>query len=72
MYTGELNPYNLSKIHLFNGREHLDFWKTDQCNRVQGSDGATYNPYIHEVSKKISRKVIPTYVGKQTVTNMNV
>ncbi len=48
MYTGELNPYNLSKIHLFNGREHLDFWKTKECNRVQGSDGATYNPYIHE------------------------
>ena len=46
MYTGEGNPYNLSKISLFNGKSHLNFWKTDECNLVQGSDGATFNPYI--------------------------
>jgi len=49
MFTGEGNPYNLSKISAFNGKEHLDFWKEDRCNRVMGSDGATYNPYIGKV-----------------------
>ena len=34
MYTGEGNPYNLSKISLFNGSEYLNFWKTDTCNKV--------------------------------------
>lgn len=50
MFTGEGNPYNLSTISSFNGNEHLSFWKNDQCNKVQGSDGATFNPYIQQVT----------------------
>ena len=46
MYTGERNPYNLSTISSFNGNEHLSFWKGETCNKVHGSDGATFNPYI--------------------------
>ena len=46
MFTGEGDPYKLSRISLFNGNEHLDFWKTDECNVVKGSDGAAFNPYI--------------------------
>lgn len=46
MHTGINNPYDLSKISLFNGKSHLKFWKTSKCNLVQGSDGATFNPYI--------------------------
>lgn len=48
MFTGEGNPYNLSKISLFNGKDSLDIWKDQTCNQVQGSDGATFNPYIHK------------------------
>jgi hypothetical protein len=48
MYTGEGNPYNLSKISLFNGSPSLNIWNGTQCNKVQGSDGATFNPYIQE------------------------
>nr|XP_040570239.1 lysosome membrane protein 2-like isoform X2 [Lepeophtheirus salmonis] len=46
MYTGENNPYDLSKISSFNGKSHLNFWKNDECNLVRGSDGSTFNPYI--------------------------
>ena len=49
MFTGEGNPYNLSRINKFNGEEHLKFWKEDRCNIVRGSDGATFNPYIAKV-----------------------
>jgi len=48
MYTGEGNPYNLSKISLFNGRDSLGVWNGETCNKVHGSDGATFNPYIQE------------------------
>lgn len=56
MYTGESNPYNLSKISLFNGKDSLGIWpepksgvgNSDTCNKIQGSDGATFNPYINE------------------------
>ena len=44
--TGEGNPYNLSKISSYNGSEFLKVWNGDTCNRVQGSDGSTFNPYI--------------------------
>ena len=54
MYTGEGNPYNLSKISLFNGQKSLKLWgknpetEMNKCNIVQGSDGATFNPYIEQ------------------------
>ena len=53
MYTGSGNPYNLSKISLFNGKNTLGIWSEDEnsgstCNKVQGSDGATFNPYIQK------------------------
>ena len=48
MYTGEGNAYNLSKISLFNGNDSLGIWPGETCNKVQGSDGATFNPYIQE------------------------
>lgn len=57
MFTGEGNPYNLSKISLVNGKNLLNFWggkapedKVNQCNTVKGSDGSTFNPYIKKVS----------------------
>ena len=50
MYTGSGNPYNLSKISLFNGKKSLGIWSEETegatCNKVQGSDGATFNPYV--------------------------
>ena len=50
MYTGSGNPYNLSKISLFNGKNSLGIWSEETegatCNKVQGSDGATFNPYV--------------------------
>jgi len=51
MYTGRDNPYNLSKISLFNGKNSLGIWSEENsktCNKVQGSDGATFNPYIQK------------------------
>lgn len=71
MYTGEGNPYNLSKISLFNGKAHLDFWKNDECNLVQGSDGATFNPYIQKTdtlyffNDQLCRSIPLRFSGKQ-------
>ena len=55
MYTGEVNPYNLSKISMYNGKSSLDKWSQPQCNQVQGSDGATFNPYIQKVNLSWSK-----------------
>jgi len=46
MYTGEGDPYKLATIQSFNGVEEMDHWNASECNKVHGSDGAAFNPYI--------------------------
>jgi len=46
MYTGEGDPYRLANIHSYNGKTELNYWNESQCNKVHGSDGASFNPYI--------------------------
>jgi len=46
MYTGEGNPYKLATIHSYDGNTEMSFWNDSQCNKVHGSDGASFNPYI--------------------------
>jgi len=46
MYTGEGDPYKLATIQSYNGLESMDHWNSSECNKVHGSDGAAFNPYI--------------------------
>jgi len=46
MYTGEGDPYKLATIHSYNGNTEMSFWNDSQCDKVHGSDGASFNPYI--------------------------
>jgi len=46
MYTGEGDPYKLATIQSYNGVEEMDHWNGSECNKVHGSDGAAFNPYI--------------------------
>ena len=50
MYTGEGDPYMLSTIHSIDGKSKMDHWNSSQCNKVHGSDGASFNPYIKKVA----------------------
>ena len=44
--TGEGNPYKLATIHSYESKTEMSFWNDTQCNKVHGSDGASFNPYI--------------------------
>ena len=46
MYTGEGDPYRLATIHSYNNKQEMPFWNETRCNKVHGSDGASFNPYI--------------------------
>ena len=52
MYTGEGDPYKLSTIHSYDGKTEMNFWNDSYCNKVHGSDGASFNPYIKKVCMK--------------------
>ena len=49
MYTGEGDPYKLATIHSYDGNTEMSFWNDSQCDKVHGSDGASFNPYIKKV-----------------------
>ncbi|XP_045713909.1 lysosome membrane protein 2 isoform X1 [Phyllostomus hastatus] len=44
--TGEDNYLNFSKIVEWNGKTSLDWWATDKCNMINGTDGDTFHPLI--------------------------
>ena len=56
MYTGEGDPYKLATIHSYNGKTEMSFWNDSECNKVHGSDGASFNPYIKKVCTSLRAK----------------
>lgn len=48
MYTGQGDPYKLATIASVDGKQTLDRWNDTECDRVHGSDGASFNPYIQQ------------------------
>ena len=56
MYTGEGDPYRLATIHSYNNKQDLDFWNETRCNKVHGSDGASFNPYIKKVRETCDKQ----------------
>lgn len=44
--TGEDNYLNFTKIVEWNGKTSLDWWTTDTCNMINGTDGDSFHPLI--------------------------
>ncbi|KAJ4444619.1 hypothetical protein ANN_06415 [Periplaneta americana] len=46
VFTGGHDITQFGLIDKFNGHTHLPHWKTDACNRLNGSDGSIFPPHI--------------------------
>lgn len=46
IYTGEGDIRNISVFDRFNGNPKLDFWSSDECNRIDGTDGSQFPPHL--------------------------
>ncbi|KAK7866499.1 hypothetical protein R5R35_014362 [Gryllus longicercus] len=44
IHSGEGNLSLLGQISHFGGRDHVDYYTTEECNRVDGSDGSKFPP----------------------------
>ncbi|KAG8515212.1 Lysosome membrane protein 2, partial [Galemys pyrenaicus] len=44
--TGEDSYLNFTKIVQWNGKMSLDWWTTDRCNMINGTDGDSFHPLI--------------------------
>lgn len=68
IHSGEGDIRKLAVIDNFNGSPKLNFWGTDECNRVDGSDGSQFPPHFldkkHELQifiKSFCRKLPLVY-----------
>ncbi|KAK6645191.1 hypothetical protein RUM43_001467 [Polyplax serrata] len=46
VFSGSNDITRLNLIERFNGFTHLAHWKTESCNRLNGSDGSLFPPHI--------------------------
>ena len=46
VFTGESDMRKYTTIDLFDHQSKLNFWKTDECNMLNGTDGSSYPPNV--------------------------
>lgn len=49
--TGTQNYQDFARIDKWNGQSSLDWWSTDYCNMINGTDGASFHPIITKTEK---------------------
>lgn len=47
VFTGEEDITKFGLINRFNGKAQMSHWKTDFCNRIDGSDGSIFPPHMN-------------------------
>lgn len=47
VFTGAEDITKFGLINRFNGKSQLPHWKTDFCNRIDGSDGSIFPPHMN-------------------------
>lgn len=71
--TGEDSYLNFTKIVEWNGKTALDWWATDECNMINGTDGDSFHPLItsdevlYVFPSDLCRSVYITFSGFESV-----
>uniref|UniRef100_A0A671RTK7 Lysosome membrane protein 2-like n=1 Tax=Sinocyclocheilus anshuiensis TaxID=1608454 RepID=A0A671RTK7_9TELE len=50
-FTGKQNYQDFARIDKWNGQSTLNWWSTEGCNRINGTDGASFHPVITKTEK---------------------
>ncbi|KAM4532763.1 lysosome membrane protein 2c [Fundulus diaphanus] len=45
-FTGQQNYKDFARVDTWNGKSSLDWWTSDECNRINGTNGASFHPVI--------------------------
>lgn len=45
-FTGQQNYKDFAKVDTWNDKSSLDWWTTDECNMINGTNGASFHPVI--------------------------
>ncbi|XP_067231943.1 lysosome membrane protein 2c [Chanodichthys erythropterus] len=50
-FTGKKNYQDFARINEWNGQSSLNWWSSDECNMINGTDGASFHPIITKTEK---------------------
>ncbi|XP_076613710.1 lysosome membrane protein 2c [Chaetodon auriga] len=45
-YTGQQNYKDFARVDTWNGESSLNWWTSDECNMINGTNGASFHPVI--------------------------
>lgn len=77
IFTGVNDITQFGIIERYNGRTHLPHWRTEECNRLNGSDGSIFPPHITKnttlyVYEKDLCRMLPLHFDKEVDTHRGV
>lgn len=47
-YSGTQNYKDFARVALWKGQSSLDWWTSDECNMINGTNGASFHPIINQ------------------------
>uniref|UniRef100_A0A668AS77 Scavenger receptor class B member 2 n=1 Tax=Myripristis murdjan TaxID=586833 RepID=A0A668AS77_9TELE len=47
-FTGQQNYKDFARVDTWNGESSLKWWTTDECNMINGTNGASFHPIINK------------------------
>lgn len=77
VFTGVEDITKYGIIERYNGRTHLPHWRTEECNRLNGSDGSIFPPHITKnttlyVYEKDLCRTLPLHFDSEVETRRGV
>ncbi|CAL8321381.1 unnamed protein product [Lota lota] len=75
-FTGEHNYTDFARVDTWNDERQLDWWTSDQCNMINGTNGAFFHPVVtkdetlYMFSSDLCRSLYATYVEDITVKGL--
>ncbi|XP_014668287.1 PREDICTED: scavenger receptor class B member 1-like [Priapulus caudatus] len=76
--SGSADVHQVAEIEKYNGVSHLDYWKSDYCNMINGTDGSIYGPFVKKTDKMrlfssdICRSLYMQYEQDTTIEGINL
>ncbi|XP_076842406.1 lysosome membrane protein 2c [Brachyhypopomus gauderio] len=77
-FTGKQNYQDFARVNQWNDQSSLSWWTTDECNMINGTNGATFHPIITKTeqlymfSTDLCRSLYATFQAELTVKGIPV
>uniref|UniRef100_A0A4W4FFP9 Scavenger receptor class B, member 2c n=1 Tax=Electrophorus electricus TaxID=8005 RepID=A0A4W4FFP9_ELEEL len=77
-FTGKQNYQDFARVSQWNGQSSLRWWTTDECNMINGTNGATFHPVITKTerlymfSTDLCRSLYSTFEAERSVKGIPV